>query len=276
MVALFRIVEAMSGSIVIDGLDISKLGLTDLRSALAIIPQEATLCKNFRFSRVKIGTDIGPQKTVAGTLRSNLDPFGQHEDAKLWDALKRSYLVKQIPGEPATQASDVPTEAGQITPSDTVSRFTLDSLIEEEGTNLSIGQKSLVSLARALVKNSKIIVLDEATASVDYETDRNIQKTIATEFKDRTILCIARRHRLFFMQERPDPHCAPLDTLDRLRTIISYDRICVLDAGKIAELDTPENLYHIPDGIFRGMCERSEITLEDLRVAAVSRGQERP
>jgi len=104
----------------------------------------------------------------------------------------------------------------------------------------------LVSLARALVKDSKVIILDEATASVDYETDRNIQDTIAYEFKDRTILCIAHR----------------------LRTIISYNRICVLDAGQIAEFDTPIRLYDIPNGIFRGMCERSSITMDDLRLAA--------
>jgi ABC transporter len=81
-------------------------------------------------------------------------------------------------------------ESGAITPN--APRFTLDSPIEAEGSNLSIGQRSLVSLARALVKNSKILILDEATASVDYETDRKIQDTITTEFHDRTILCIAR------------------------------------------------------------------------------------
>jgi ABC-type multidrug transport system fused ATPase/permease subunit len=74
----------------------------------------------------------------------------------------------------------------------TASRFTLDSSVEEEGSNLSIGQRSLISLARALLKDSKILILDEATASVDYETDRKIQDTIANEFRDRTILCIAR------------------------------------------------------------------------------------
>ncbi|KIJ14257.1 hypothetical protein PAXINDRAFT_79502, partial [Paxillus involutus ATCC 200175] len=121
-------------------------------------------------------------------------------------------------------------------------RFDLDSVVDGEGSNLSVGQRSLVSLARALVHETKILILDEATASVDYETDRKIQDTIATEFKERTILCIAHR----------------------LRTIISYDRICVLDAGTIAEFDTPANLFAIPDGIFRTMCDTSSISLEDI------------
>lgn len=131
---------------------------------------------------------------VSGTLRSNLDPFGMYDDAKLWDALRRSYLVDQIP------AKVEPDFSGQVqdTDVDTTTagrgaRLDLDSKVDEEGANFSIGQRSLVSLARALVKDSKILILDEATASVDYETDRNIQKTIATEFKDRTILCIARK-----------------------------------------------------------------------------------
>ncbi|KAH8995028.1 ABC transporter [Lactarius akahatsu] len=230
MVALFRIVELVSGSISIDGVDISKLGLNDVRNVISIIPQDSTL--------------------FSGTLRSNLDPFEQHDDARLWDALRRSYLVEE-----AKRISDVMPEVdgeeeqlgtGATTPN--APRFTLDSPIEEEGSNLSIGQRSLVSLARALVKDSKILILDEATASVDYETDRKIQETIADEFRDRTILCIAHR----------------------LRTIISYDRICVLDNGKIVEFDVPEVLY-AQDGIFRGMCERSSITLEDIRGAQKER-----
>ncbi|KAF8258908.1 ABC transporter [Lactarius quietus] len=230
MVALFRIVELVSGSISIDGVDISKLGLNDVRNAISIIPQDSTL--------------------FAGSLRSNLDPFGEHDDARLWDALRRSYLVEDTKpisaAEPELDGEEVRPGTGDTTPN--APRFTLDGSIEEEGSNLSIGQRSLVSLARALVKDSKILILDEATASVDYETDRKIQETIANEFHDRTILCIAHR----------------------LRTIISYDRICVLDNGKIAEFGVPEDLYAL-DGIFRGMCERSSITLEDIRSAGKER-----
>ncbi|KAJ3876293.1 ABC transporter [Lentinula edodes] len=222
MSAIYRLVELASGSISIDGVNIANVGLTDLRTGLSIIPQDALL--------------------FSGTLRTNLDPFNLHDDAKLWDALRRSYLVDNSKRASVLTSDSDLEEHGSDTP---VNRFTLDSVIEDEGGNLSIGQRSLVSLARALVKETKVLILDEATASVDYETDRKIQDTITHEFQDRTILCIAHR----------------------LRTIISYDRICVLDAGQIAEFDTPANLYKNPHGIFRSMCERSSITLDDIRIA---------
>ncbi|QRV97503.1 ABC transporter transmembrane region [Ceratobasidium sp. AG-Ba] len=222
MVALYRMVELTSGSISIDGVDISQIGLHTLRSNIAIIPQDPLL--------------------FSGTLRSNLDPFGIYDDARLWDALKRAYLVdRPVMVQKSSDGEDLPS--GVQTP---VNRFTLDTVIEEEGGNLSVGQRSLVSLARALVKDSKIIVLDEATASVDYETDKNIQDTISREFADKTLLCIAHR----------------------LKTIIGYDRICVLDAGQIAEFDTPAALFERKDGIFRSMCERSSITAKDIAQAA--------
>ena len=156
---------------------------------------------------------------------------------------------------------------GSTTP--TTPRFTLDSPIEAEGSNLSIGQRSLVSLARALVKDSKILILDEATASVDYETDRKIQDTIATEFQGHTILCIARTSLPFLFRRDHLPDDRTM--IDRLRTIISYDRICVMDNGNIAEFDAPDVL-HAQNGIFRAMCEHSSITLEDINRARKERG----
>ncbi len=98
-----------------------------------------------------------------------------------------------------------------------------------------------MALARALVRNSKIIVCDEATSSVDFETDEKIQRTMRTGFAGKTVLCIAHR----------------------LKTIINYDRICVMDQGRIAELDTPINLFEA-NGIFRGMCDKSRIVREDF------------
>ncbi|KAI0342890.1 ABC protein [Trametopsis cervina] len=217
MLALFRIVELTSGSITIDGVDITKIGLRDLRKKIAIIPQDPLL--------------------FSGTIRSNLDPFSMYDDARLWDALRRSYLVES--SDDAKLDTDSVKESNKT-------RYTLDSIVESDGANLSVGERSLLSLARALVKDSKVVVLDEATASVDLETDSKIQQTIQTQFRDKTLLCIAHR----------------------LRTIISYDRILVLDAGTIAEFDTPTNLY-MKNGIFRGMCERSNISLDDINKATL-------
>ncbi|KAJ7708108.1 P-loop containing nucleoside triphosphate hydrolase protein [Mycena rosella] len=213
---LLRIVE-YSGEIVVDDVDIGKIGLTDLRSNIAIIPQEPTL--------------------FSGTVRTALDPFSKYDDARLWDALRRSYLVETRPSTPTD---------GDLSPENR-HRLNLDTVIETDGANLSVGERSLLSLARALVKDCRVVILDEATASVDLETDNKIQRTIQTQFKDRTLICIAHR----------------------LRTIISYDRILVLDAGKIAEFDTPLNLFNQAEGVFRGLCEKSNITLTDIEKAVV-------
>ena len=179
----------------IDGVDISKIGLSDLRQALAIIPQEAPL--------------------FSGTLRSNLDPFGQHDDARLWDALRRSYLVDGAPTDNDNEKVETRL-AGASAPSST-SRFTLDSPIDDDGSNVSVGQRSLVSLARALVKDSRILILDEATASVDVHTDALMQNIIRTEFAHHTVIAAAHR----------------------LDTIIDFDAVIVLNAGKILESDNP-------------------------------------
>lgn len=209
MSTLFRLVEISGGSITIDGINISTIGLHDLRSRLAIIPQDPTL---FR-----------------GTVRSNLDPFGEHTDLELWSALRQADLVSS--NESADRKGDS-------------SRVHLDSVVEEDGLNFSLGQRQLMALARALVRNCQIIICDEATSSVDMETDDKIQNTIATGFRGKTLLCIAHR----------------------LRTIIGYDRICVMDSGRIAELDTPLELWRKGD-IFRSMCDRSGIRMEDIKGA---------
>ena len=99
----------------------------------------------------------------SGTLRSNLDPFDQSDDATLWDALKRSYLVENTKREDTTQEGEQEADAPK--------RFTLDTVIEDEGSNLSVGQRSLVSLARALVKDTKVLILDEATGMIDSSLD---------------------------------------------------------------------------------------------------------
>ena len=205
MSTLFRLVELSGGYISIDGINIAEVGLKDLRTRLAIIPQDPTL---FR-----------------GTIRSNLDPFNEHTDLELWSALRQSDLV------------DVDAHLDDKAHG----RIHLDGIVEEEGLNFSLGQRQLMALARALVRGSQIIVCDEATSSVDMDTDQKIQRTIQTGFRGKTLLCIAHR----------------------LKTIINYDRICVMDQGRIAELDTPIKLWE-EGGIFRGMCDSSGIQREDF------------
>ncbi|EAA32081.2 hypothetical protein GE21DRAFT_8152 [Neurospora crassa] len=231
MSTLFRLVEISGGHITIDGIDISTIGLQDLRSRLAIIPQDPTL---FR-----------------GTVRSNLDPFGEHTDLELWSALRQADLVQD---DQATTTTATPSASGNAlvvaeTPAasngNSNNRIGLDSVVEEDGLNFSLGQRQLMALARALVRGSQIIVCDEATSSVDMETDDKIQRTMASAFRGKTLLCIAHR----------------------LRTIINYDRICVMDKGRIAEIGTPMELFEMEGGIFRGMCERSGIRAEDIRLA---------
>jgi ABC-type multidrug transport system fused ATPase/permease subunit len=229
MSALFRLTELSGGSIHIDGIDISTVGLHDLRSRLAIIPQDPALFK--------------------GTIRSNLDPFNEHTDLKLWSALRKAYLIGDDTTGPEPEAIQSVPATGTTTPvtgSDSkarpTNRLTLESPVDEEGLNFSLGQRQLMALARALVRDARIIVCDEATSSVDFETDQKIQHTMAQGFEGKTLLCIAHR----------------------LRTIIQYDRICVMDQGSIAEMDTPLALWDREDGIFRAMCERSGITREDI------------
>ncbi|CAD1785487.1 similar to Saccharomyces cerevisiae YGR281W YOR1 Plasma membrane ATP-binding cassette (ABC) transporter, multidrug transporter mediates export of many different organic anions including oligomycin [Maudiozyma barnettii] len=218
MSALYRLNELNKGTIKIDGVDISKLGLYDLRRKLTIIPQDPVLFK--------------------GTIRKNLDPFGEYDDKMLWNALEKSGAIEQ------EELSDVKLETtnDKDTHAD-MHRFHLDQVVEEEGTNFSLGERQVLALSRALVRQSKILILDEATSSVDYETDNKIQKRIVDAFSECTILCIAHR----------------------IKTILDYDRIIVMDKGEIVESNSPWKLYSNESSIFRDMCIRSGITDDDFK-----------
>ncbi|PIL23137.1 ATP-binding cassette transporter [Ganoderma sinense ZZ0214-1] len=200
--SFFRFVEPTEGRILIDGLDISKIGLTDLRSKLTIIPQDPTI--------------------LSGTLRSTLDVFNEYEDAEIYEALRRVHLIPT--GEVAAEENEGVN----------VNVFrNLDSPVSEGGENFSTGEKQLLCMARAILKRSKVLLMDEATASVDYATDELIGKTIRQEFASSTILTIAHR----------------------LRTVIDYDRVIVLDQGKIVEFDTPAALLSNPSSMFHALCK---------------------
>ncbi|KAJ1820365.1 hypothetical protein LPJ75_000958, partial [Coemansia sp. RSA 2598] len=250
--AFLRFIEATSGSIVVDNVDIATIGLEELRRNFTIIPQDPVLFN--------------------GTIRFNLDPFDEYPDELLWDALQRSHLVSDgsdssgsvhsplsstTPVLPSSRsvvddagsrestcdaaAAVAAAASGALVGGEGLERMSgifgsLDAEIKENGQNLSLGQRQLVALARALVRRSRLIIMDEATASVDFDTDDRIQRTIrGAEFSDSTLFCIAHR----------------------LRTIIDYDRVLVLDKGQIVEFDTPWNLLSKEGGLFKGMCEKT-------------------
>lgn len=218
MSALYRLIEIEDGKIEIDGLDISTMGLYDLRSKLSIIPQDPVLFQ--------------------GTIRRNLDPFNEHEDYKLWKALSTAGLIAE---DQIKQVASMRYSPSDGTGYNSLHKFHLDRLVDDDGANFSLGEKQLIALARALVRDTKILILDEATSSVDFATDSRIQNTISSEFRHCTVLCIAHR----------------------LKTILNYDRVLVMDKGSIVEKGDPWKLYN-EGGVFKSMCDKANINEYDF------------
>ena len=194
MVALFRIQELASGQILIDGIDCATVPLHLLRSKLGIIPQDPVM--------------------FSASVRFNLDPFNEHSDMDVWDALRSVHMdqhVSSLPGK-------------------------LEEMVAEGGDNFSVGQRQLICIARALLRRPRILVLDEATASVDNDTDELVQAMVRDKFQGATVLTIAHR----------------------LHTIIDYDKIMVLDSGRLAEMDQPSSLLTMERGSFRSLWSRHQ------------------
>ena len=176
LLCLFRILEANKGKILIDDIDISKIGLEILRQSLTIIPQEPII--------------------LEGNIRDNIDPSKTYNDSEILKLLKEVGL------------------------NDFMADKNLDYKIEENGNNISVGEKQLLCIARALLKKTKIILMDEATANIDYRTEAALKKNIHEDMEESTVITIAHR----------------------IKTIINYDKILVLNEGEIEEFDTPQKL----------------------------------
>ncbi|PIL29334.1 ATP-binding cassette transporter [Ganoderma sinense ZZ0214-1] len=185
------------GEVYYDGLPTGRINLDALRSNVTIIPQVPEL--------------------LSGTLRQNLDPFSEHDDSVLNDALRSAGLFN-------------------LQDENNESRITLDTEIAGGGANLSVGQRQVLALARAIVRRSKLLILDEATSAIDYETDSIIQRSLRTELgKDVTLLTVAHR----------------------LQTIMDSDKIMVLDAGRIVEFGSPSELLKNEKGFLRALVDES-------------------
>ncbi|KAF8904953.1 P-loop containing nucleoside triphosphate hydrolase protein [Mucidula mucida] len=185
------------GNVYYDGLPTSSINLDALRTSITIIPQMPEL--------------------LSGSLRQNLDPFDQYDDASLNDALRAAGLFS-LQDE---------TEEGRVT---------LDSTISSGGGNLSVGQRQIIALARAIVRGSKLLILDEATSAIDYKTDSIIQSSLRHELKgDVTLITVAHR----------------------LQTIMDADKIMVLDAGNLVEFDSPAQLLKNEKGFLRALVDES-------------------
>ncbi|KAJ1865050.1 hypothetical protein LPJ78_002941 [Coemansia sp. RSA 989] len=195
---LLRLIEASQGKVVLDGVDIALVGLETLRQGITTIAQNPTLFN--------------------GTVRFNLDPFNKYSDIQMIMALQATKLLK-TPENSSTAVFN-----------------SLDDTITNNGQSLSLGQRQLVSLARALVQKSPLVILDEATSAVDFDNDAHIQQVLrGPELRNSTLICVAHR----------------------LSTIIDYDQVMVLHEGQIVEFDTPAKLLQKEGGYFWQLCKDS-------------------
>ncbi|SCZ98055.1 BZ3500_MvSof-1268-A1-R1_Chr3-3g06545 [Microbotryum saponariae] len=215
--ALLRFIIGSNGEILVDDRKVSETNLEALRSRMTLIPQDPTL--------------------FSGTLRSNLDPNEEYDDAVLWAAVQRSGF--------AGHEGDAKNRNKGMS---------LDTVVQTGGSNFSQGQRQLLSLARALVRSSKIIILDEATASLDNESDNTLQEVIRSEFK----------------------RCTNLTIAHRLESVIDFDRILVLEHGKVVEFDTPTRLLENQKSAFYDLCQSSGNFDELKQAAAACAGSKGP
>jgi len=197
LLALLRIVPPeKSASVVIDGVDVAHVSLATLRTRVSMIPQDPVL--------------------FSGSIRMNLDPFNAYSDAALLDALR---LARVDASRLLVQHSDASDAA------------VLGAVVDSGGKNFSIGERQLLCLARACVRKSRLVLLDEATSAVDYDLDKLVQNTIRDAFRDSTVIAIAHR----------------------LDTVLDYTRIIVLDAGRIVEDGPPQTLINTRGSKFAAM-----------------------
>uniref|UniRef100_A0A8H7K177 P-loop containing nucleoside triphosphate hydrolase protein n=1 Tax=Bionectria ochroleuca TaxID=29856 RepID=A0A8H7K177_BIOOC len=186
--SMLRSTYISAGQILIDGVDITKVPLRRLRKAIGLIPQETVL--------------------FSGDAQSNLDPFSEVDRSEL------EYVL---------QACSLPQEGGVMENTNGAvpkAQLATDTPIASGGTNFSTGQRQIFGLARAMCRRSKVIIMDEATASVDHKTDARMQRLVRSEFVGSTIIAIAHR----------------------LRTVVDYDRVIVMGEGRVVEMGTPSEL----------------------------------
>ncbi|KAG5917259.1 hypothetical protein E4U42_007319 [Claviceps africana] len=213
VLSLLRFTDIVSGEILFDGVDITRIPRQRLRESLTIIPQEAVLFN--------------------GSVESNLDPTGKIPRAQLEGALHHCRGIASFSGNATARDDNRDAHAQPMT---------LSTEVHARGENFSHGQRQVLSLCRALVRRSKLMLLDEATASVDYETDRGIQRVLRDELRaagdDRTLITIAHR----------------------LRTIIDYDGVVVMSAGRVLEYGSPKSLYGARGAFYDMVCHSGEVS----------------